>query len=536
MFESIGNFIYSLLVDPLYICFLAVGIGLLLGAIKIRGFSLGVSGVFMSGLIFGAMGLVTPKYLTTFGLLIFMYVLGIQGGPTFFNSFSKKGVPYLLTTLCMACVSILAALIFGKVFHMEQADILGVYTGTFNSSSSLAILMDGSWGDSLLPSYGTVFPLGAVAVVLFVQLLPLILRKNTLLEFRKSRDKRKSTFLTSKKFVVEEKDVTGKNLAQLALRTQTGATISRIRRHSKMIVPTAETELELDDVILSIGTEEALEHLGRLIGNETHDDMEIDPGIEARQFSITNHDYHQKALQTLDLPHHYGVIVTRVKRSGMELAPAPDLPLLLGDMITVVGKPKQLARLEKILGKPGVTSSELDLLSMAIAIAVGIAVGKLVLPLPVIGKFTLGLSGGVLLVGLLLGYLGRFGILTNQISSNAKNVIKDIGLAVFLAGVGVSAGAELGGLQLHKILMMLLLSLIILVATMTALFVLCYRILKMNFVKSLACLCGAMINSAALGTLTQQVNSDEPSNYFATCYPLASFGSIIATQILAMLV
>lgn len=527
------DFMYRLLIDPLYSSFLIVGLGLLLGTIKVKGFSLGVSGVFFVGLIFGLLGFITPKHLTTFGLLLFMYVLGIQGGPTFFNSMSKKGIPYILITLCMMTVSVLTVLTLGKLLDFNNADILGIYTGTFNNSSGLAILMEGSWGEQLLPSYGIVYPLGAVGAVILVQIIPLIFRKNTALEFMRHRETKAQNIFASRKFIVENRAIEGKTLVELDFRANTGATISRLRRGKKIIVPSPNTTLENDDVILVVGEESALDKVKNLVGNETHENMDIDPNVIARQFAITNPYQHQRELSELGITKTFGVIVTRVQRSGIEIPASHDLLLEIGDIVTVVGKRRQIDRLKKFMGKTSGLSVELDLVSLAIGVSLGIIIGRITIPLPFVGQFTLGITGGALLIGLFLGYAKRFGFLTSQISEVAKNVIKDIGLAFFLAGVGASSGSALIGTGFASAPQMLLISASIIILCVFSIFFLAYKILKMDFVKSLACLCGGMFNSAALGTLVEMVGSDEPTAFFATCYPMATFGSIIATQILA---
>ena len=533
--DNVVDFIYKLLIDPLYSCFLIVGLGLLLGAIKFKGFSLGVSGVFFVGLIFGFLGFITPKHLTTFGLLLFMYVLGIQGGPTFFNSMSRKGIPYILITLCMMTVSILTVLILGKAFQFEAVDILGIYTGTFNNSSGLAILMEGSWGDKLLPSYGIVYPLGAVGAVILVQLLPIIFRKNTALEFIKHRESSSQKIFASRKFIVENKGIEGKTLVELDFRAKTGATISRLRRGKKIIVPSPDTVFKSDDVILVIGDEDSMDKVKKMVGNETHENMDIDPNVIARQFAIANTHQHNRELSELGLTKTFGVIVTRIQRSGIELPASPDLLLEMGDILTIVGKKRQLEKLEKFMGKTSGISVELDLVSLAIGVSLGIIIGRITIPLPLVGNFTLGITGGALLVGLFLGYAKRFGFLTSQISEVAKNVIKDIGLAFFLAGVGASSGSALIGTGFASAPKMLIISASIITLCVFSIFFLAYKILKMDFVKSLACLCGGMFNSAALGSLVQMAGSDEPTAFFATCYPMATFGSIIATQVLGQI-
>lgn len=536
--ENFFDFFWHLFNDPLFTSFIVVGLGLMLGAVNIKGLTLGISGVFIAGLLFGLFGTTTPKYLMNYGLLTFIYVLGIQGGASFFNSISKKGIPYIMVTIVMITASIASALIFGKIFGLSDSDILGAYNGALNNASGLAILMENpTWNDTLLPSYGLVFPVGAVATVLAVQLIPLIVRKNPAVEFIHHQDKKdtkKNEKILMRKFVVENKELIGKTLKELNFRATTGATIERIRHNGKIIVPTADTILYEDDVIKINLNEDDIEKIHAIVGPETFDDLS-DPTIGSIKIIMTNHELHQTDLTETGISRTYGVIVTKVERAGILFTPSQNFILELGDILTVTGKKRALRSVSKFIGKPGVTSPGLDLISMSIGCAVGIALGKINVPLPLLGDFTLGAAGGALFAGLFMGYMKRFGIFTNQISDTAKNVIKDIGLSFFLAGVGTSSGLALIGSNTSGMPAILALSIIILTITITAIFCYCYYIQKMDFIKSLACLSGGMFQSAAIATLTNAIRNDEPTAYFATCYPLATFGSIIAAQILSQI-
>jgi putative transport protein len=533
-----GTFIYEIMTDPVFITFLAVFGGLALGRISYRGFTLGTSGVFFMGFLLGVFDLHCSKYITTFGLIIFMYALGIQGGPSFFNALSRKGVPYIIITLTVILSSIIFTLLAGFLFKFTAVDILGMYTGAFNNSSALAILMEGGWGQALLPSYGIVYPLGLVSVIIFVQLVPILQRKNIVKEFKEHYENQQdgTNHLILRKFLVENPSVLGKKLDDLNLKEKTESTISRIRRKGKIIIPGPDTLLRLNDVVLAVGPAGGLEELHRMLGQETHEDMEIDPQVEARWIIITNPSLHRVDLDHLGLSDHYHTVVTRIWRSGMEFAPVNNFVIELGDSLLAVGKKRNLDRLVRFLGKREKALGEIDLISMCFGIALGIIIGKITLPIPAIGTLTIGVSGGALLMGLSLGYVRHFGFLTGQMSPSAKLVIKELGLSLFIAGIGATAGSGLVDVTSLQLIKMLASSSAILFLTMATTFFIASYVLKMDLVKALACICGGMVSSTALGTLSNTINSEEPSYVFAACYPLALFGSIIGTQVLAILV
>jgi len=536
--DDVSLFLYRIFSDPVFITFLVVFTGLALGRISYKGFSLGSSGVFFTGLLAGFLGLHASTYITLLGLIIFMYALGLQGGASFFNALSRKGIPYIIIAVSITVSSILFALLTGFLFKMEPGDLLGVFTGSFTNSSGLAILMENGWGDTPLPGYGAVYPLGLLLVILYVQLIPRILKKDLAKDFEEHRDTngQGEIHLLIRKFLVENAAVLNRTLGDLSFRDATGATLSRVRRRGKIIIPRAETSLKSGDVVLAVGTEEALEKVHRLLGHETHENLEIDPRVEARQIVITNPSLHHVKLDTLGLGQHYHVVITRLWRSGMEIPPSHYCIIELGDTLLAVGKKSNLDRLMRFLGKRERALGEIDLISMSFGIVMGIILGRLSLTLPGIGTLTAGNAGGTLLVGLFLGYVRRFGFLTDAMSPSARMVIKELGLSLFIAGIGASAGTGLIDVHLVEIGRMLLASCIILVLTMTTVFLIAYRALRMDLTKSLACLCGGMVSSIALGSVTSMAKSEEPASTFAACYPLSLFGSILSTQVLAFIV
>jgi putative transport protein len=398
--------------------------------------------------------------------------------------------------------------------------------------------MENGWGDTLLPGYGAVYPLGLLLVILFVQVIPRILKIDMAKDFEEHREKndQEEIHLQIRKFLVENTAVLHRTLGELDFRDATGATLSRVRRRGRILIPHAETSLKSGDVVLAVGTAEALEKVHKLVGHETHESLEIDPRVEARQIVITNPSLHHVKLDTLGLGQHYHVVITRLWRSGMEIPPSDYCVIELGDTLLAVGKMSNLDRLMRFLGKRERALGEIDLISMSFGIVMGIVLGRISVALPGIGTLAVGNAGGTLLVGLFLGYVRRFGFLTGAMSPSAKMVIKELGLSLFIAGIGASAGAGLIDVNFMEISRMLLASCIILVFTMTTVFLIAYKVLHMDLTRSLACLCGGMVSSIALGSVTSMAKSEEPASTFAACYPLSLFGSILGTQVLAFLV
>jgi len=267
--------------EPVFITFLVLFTGLALGRFKIRGFSLGNSGIFFAGLITGMTGFATSDFITVFGLAIFMYVIGIQGGGRFFNLLNRKGLPYIWITFTLCVSGFIASLLTWYIFGFPSEISLGIFTGNLTSASSLSILIESGWKGQILAAYGIVFPLGILAPILFVQIIPFILKKNLYEEVREKKNeiKEEYPFLISRKFMLENSDIAGKKIKELDIRQKTGATLEKLKRKGKLLIPGPETTLKMGDIVLAVGTDESLKKIHKLFGNITYDNMEINPLI-----------------------------------------------------------------------------------------------------------------------------------------------------------------------------------------------------------------------------------------------------------------
>ena len=231
----------------------------------------------------------------------------------------------------------------------------------------------------------------------------------------------------------------------------------------------------------------------------------------------------------------YHCIVTKIWRNGIELAPKGNFTFEKGDTLMVLGNPKNLDKLEGFLGTKKAMTGEFDLSSISFGMALAFVLSKLKLSVPHLGTFTLGVSGSALLIGMVFGYLTYLGILKRNMSTPAESILKELGLGLFLAGIGTRSGAGICDLNLAEISALLFSSLMIMYASMIFVFSVCSFVLKMNFVKSLACVCGGFNSTTAITTLTSIIGSEEPVSFFASAYPLSLFGIIFSSQVLAVI-
>jgi len=536
MNQGVIAFFSSLLNNPVFVTFIVIFAGLLVGRINFRIFSFGSSGIFIAGFAAGMMGLAASDAVTSVGLIIFMFVIGIRSGPRFFGSFGAQGLPYMAVAFSSGAAAVASSLVAGHFFGFGPETVLGVYTGSLNTTSSLAILMDGGWKGQMLPAYGIVYPLGMIIVVLFAQLAHIFMKKDLRREAVKSfnSEKGQSASMVARKFMVEKAELVGKPFSGLDFAGETGATISRIKRKGHIIIPDDTTELRLGDVVLAVGSEDALKKVRKLLGMVTHEDLHTDPYVESRQIVVTNPSLHDATLDSCGISANYRCVIVRVWRGEVELFPARDLEIELGDTLLAVGKIGDLDALEKFIGSKRRKTGEVDFFSLSFTVAAGIILGAIKLPLPWAGSFALGNIGGTLLAAMMLGYFRRIGFLSDHISHSAESLLKEIGMNLFLAGLGIKAGAGISAMDAALVIKMLAASAAVMLFTMSFTFFVCYRLLKMDFIRSVACVCGSLNNSAAISAFAGVVGSDRVTIPFAACYPLALFGIIMWSQVLAV--
>lgn len=522
--------------EPVFVTFLILFTGLALAKVKIKGVSAGSASIFMTGFIFGIYGLHSSEHITALGLMIFMYAIGIHSGPSFFNSCGKKGIPYIIIALSVSFSTVFFTIAASKLFGFSTKTALGLFTGSLNSSSSVAILYDGGWGTGMLSVYGIVYPLGLLSVVFFVQLLPALLHKNIIREARRAGYKKKEEhhYIIRRKFKVKNEDVIGKKVHELGFDEKYCVHVARLYRGELTMTIVDNIRLIKNDVLLLVGEEKPIGKAGGLIGREVIDDLSVDPFVESRQIIINNPSLHHSQLEVIDFMNKYHTIVSKIWRNGIELEPKGNFTFEKGDTIMALGNPKNLDKLEGYLGTKKAMSGEFDLSSISFGMALAFILSKLKLSIPGFGALTLGVSGSALLIGMMFGYLTYLGVIRRNMSSSAESILKELGLGLFLAGIGTKSGSGISGLNMTVLAQMLLSTFVIMNASMLFVFIVCSRLLKMNFIKSLACVCGGFNSTTAITTLTTIIGSDDPVSFFASAYPLSLFAIIISSQLLAI--
>ena len=418
----------DLLNSSYFALFLIVALGFMLGRIKIKGLSLDVSAVIFIALLFGHFGVVIPKELGNFGLVLFIFTIGIQAGPGFFDSFRSKGKTLILITILIICSASLTAVGLKYLFDIDTPSVVGLIAGALTSTPGLAVAIDSTNSPLASIAYGIAYPFGVIGVILFVKLLPKIMRVDLDQEARRLEIERRGQFpeLNTCIFRVSNPSVFNRSLMQINARAMTGAVISRLKHDEEISIPTAHTVLCEGDYIQAVGSEESLDQLSVLVGKREEGELPLDKTQEIESLLLTKKDMINKQLGNLNLQRNFGCTVTRVRRSGIDLSPSPDLALKFGDKLMVVGEKEGIKGVARLLGNDAKKLSDTDFFPIAMGIVLGVLFGKLNISFSDSLSFSPGLTGGVLMVALMLSAVGKTGPILWSMSGPANPLLRQL--------------------------------------------------------------------------------------------------------------
>ena len=521
----------DLLHSSYFSLFLIVALGFMLGRIKIRGLSLDVSAVIFIALLFGHFGVIIPKELGNFGLVLFIFTIGIQAGPGFFDSFRSKGKTLILITMLIICSACLTAVGLKYAFDIDTPSIVGLIAGALTSTPGLAVAIDSTNSPLASIAYGIAYPFGVIGVILFVKLLPKIMR----VEARRLEIERRGQFpeLTTCIYRVTNSHVFNRNLMQINARGMTGAVISRLKHNDEISIPTAHTVLREGDYIQAVGSEESLNQLAVLIGKREEGELPLDKTQEIESLLLTKKDMINKQLGDLNLQKNFGCTVTRVRRSGIDLSPSPDLALKFGDKLMVVGEKEGLKGVARLLGNNAKKLSDTDFFPIAMGIVLGVLFGKINISFSDSLSFSPGLTGGVLMVALVLSAIGKTGPIIWSMSGPANQLLRQLGLLLFLAEVGTSAGKNLVATFQESGLLMFGVGAAITLIPMLVAAIVGRLVFKISLLDLLGTITGGMTSTPGLAAADSMVDSNIPSVAYATVYPIAMVFLILFIQIIA---
>lgn len=526
----------------------AVGLGL--GKIKFAGISLGVAFVFFFGIAVGSLGLKVDdqmlNYCETFGLVIFVYTLGLHVGPNFFGSFRHEGTSFNIWSLAVIILGTAMAIALTYIMKVPMSDMIGILCGATTNTPALgagqqALQHVGVSGARAALATAVTYPLGVVGVIFAMIFIRKFFVKPCDLEV-KSSSSDDHTFIGQ--FVVVNPAINGKNIADIAQGTHRKFIISRIWRGDEVIVPKGTTELKMNDNLLVATKKEEVPAMELLFGKRVERDLNkeqvdwnhLDSKVESRVIVLSKSVLNGKRLGQLHLRDAYNVNVSRVLRSDIKLLATEDLVLRYGDRLTLVGQPEAIDHAEKFLGNSVKTLNEPNLAIIFLGMLLGLALGTIPFTLPGMDSpIHLGIAGGPIIMGILIGAFGpRFHFIAYATRS-ASLMLRKLGLALYLACLGLDAGKDfLATVVRPEGLLWIGLGFVLTVLPVIIVGVVALRMKKFDFGTICGILCGSMANPMALGYANDTVNGETSNISYATVYPLGMFIRVIIAQVLVM--
>jgi putative transport protein len=515
--------------------FAIAALGLLLSKIKIKGISFGMSSIILVALVFGHFGIVIPAEFKQIGLILFIYSVGIQVGPGFFDSFNRKSLPLLAVTIVILLSGVIIAFLLCALLGYDTAMTAGLYAGALSSSSGLAAATGTLHNPAVSVAFGIVYPIGILAVIIFLVLAPKLFNIHINEEEERyiCEIKRQNPELLVKNYLVQNSNLFGKTIAESNIRAITGANISQVKHNQDVMAPKADMPLEQGDVVRVSGTPEVHDKVKLLIGDETAQTIAPHKNYDVRQILITNKAVVNKTFEQLQLNEHYEAIATHLRRSGIDIIPRADVKLRFGDKITVTCPTSNIKEVVSLLGGNKSQSKELDFFPIAVGILLGLLLGNIVFP--VVGfKISLGITGGVLISSMILSRLGKTGRILWNISGSKNQFMRKLGLIFFLSAIGTDAGKGLLATIQTQGLGILFSGLIIAVVPMIIGFLVGKYVLKLNLVTLLGVLTGSMTSTPGLDAVETLTKSNAARLAYAATYPFALVLIIIICQIIVL--
>ena len=547
-------FLEPTMVQAVIIISLVSALGLYLGRIKIFGISLGITFVFFAGILAGHLGIVVNKdmlyFAQSFGLILFVYALGLQVGPGFFSSLKKGGVAMNMMGLGVILLGLIMTVGLHWVTGVSLSNMVGLLCGAVTNTPALGAAQQAllqidpantKGVTDMALACAVAYPLGVVGVILAIIILRALFADKKQKDLKEQRDT--TTYVAE--FHVSNPAIYEKSIKDVMKLTDKHFVISRVWRNGKVSIPTSDTLLHEHDHLLIISVKSDVENIKVLFGEQENVDWNkadidwnaIDSQLISRRIAVTRNRVNGVKLGSLRLRNLYGINITRVNRAGIDLLASPDLRLQIGYRLTIVGEANSVNTVGKILGDEIKRLNNPNLLAVFIGISLGMLLGALPITLP--GMSTpvkLGIAGGPIIVGILMGAFGPRFHLTTYTTMSANLMLRQLGIIIYLAGLGIDSGVHFFETVFRaEGLLWIGLGFLLTIVPVLIVGFIASQFFKLDYAHNVGMLCGSMANPMALSYANTTVDGDEPSVSYATVYPLSMFIRVISAQLVLML-
>ena len=509
--------------SPLLALFAVIGLGYALGQISIAGFSLGVGAVLFAGLAVGAIApkATPPGLVSAIGLAMFLYGIGIQYGRDFFAGLRGPGLKWNLLGAVGVFVALGTALALGGMLGVSPAHAIGLFTGSMTSTPALQAAVDAAGSPDPAIGYSIAYPLGVVGPILCLYVFS-----------RMFKPRIAPALAAPRPLEVTLEGVADITVAQLVARLPPGVDVVAIRQGGANVLPDTHVRLANGDGVLLFGPPEALDEARLALGRVDHGRLVSDRGeLDVARVFVSRAGVVGTSLGRFRFPDGIVAKVAEVRRGDAVLLPLPDLVLEYGDRVGFVAPREAIPAARKYFGDSLKSTAEFSYVSVGLGMSLGVLLGLVTVPVPGVGGFSLGLAGGPLIVSLVLGYLGRSGSLSWHLPLAANLTLRSFGLTLFLAAVGIGAGAPFVDTLAATGGSFLLMAAAIALAAFLTVMLLGQYLFRMSTDDLFGVISGTGGNPAILAYANQSVRSDGIDVAFATIYPSTTILKIICAQV-----
>ena len=529
--------------NPVLLLFLLLGLGYLIGNVRIGGFSLGsVAGVLFAGLFFGHFGLRMNPGAQAVGFALFIFSVGYQAGPRFFSAVREDGLRYFALSLVVAVTAVTLAILFARLLELAPGTSAGLLAGGLTSSPTLAAaqnavregtvpLAEGWTADALVgniaSAYAITYIFGLTGLITIIRYMPRLLGLDMPGEARAQEALHSqvvpSPIITTRCYRVTNEAFTAYTLAELKQRYCERAPVLRVLRDGELLATSPDDRLQLGDILELVGTRTFFTSGIQEIGPEINPDWDIEKNRDTAQVVVTNKEVFGRSLGELRIPQTFGLLVLEIRQMGVNLPHSDNLVLRKGDILKVIGPADKIDLFGEYAGEVEREISETDMVTFSFGIAAGVLLGMLSIS---VGGIDLGLgtAGGLLASGLIIGYLRSIRPTFGRLPEPARWMLMEFGLLLFMAGVGLRAGGSILETLASSGPMLVLAGILVTVVPIAVAYLFGSRVLRMNPAILMGALTGAMTSGAALSVVTKEANSAIPAIGYAGTY---AFGNVL---------
>lgn len=534
--------------NPVLLLFIIAGLGYAFGQIKILGFNVGIAAILFAGLAIGAFfpELKLPEAYYRLGLVLFVYTVGLSSGPSFFASLKRKGIRDNFFVMSMILIGFALTLLFSLIFKIKSTYASGMFAGSLTNTPALAGILEYLKEYNIhhplahkiisepVVAYAVTYPIGVIGMILSIYIFQKIwkvdYKKERVDSYASSASNEKISTVTVKVNNIEIENI---NIHVYASKNNLNLLFGRIKRNDELSLVDDYSFFKVNDLISITGAQNDREKAIKILGELSDEHLENDRSeFDFRRIFVSNTDIAGKKVSELDL-NKFGAIITRIRRGDVDFLATSESILELGDRVRVITPLKNLEQISKYFGDSYKKLSEVDVISFSLGIALGLLLGSIPFPLYQGATFKLGFAGGPLIVALVLGKIRKTGKILWQIPYNTNLTLRQFGMILFLAGVGLTSGSQFVSIFSEPVGLYIFLSGFI-VTFITAILTLWigYIFLKIPMNILIGILSGLQTQPAILAFSSEQTENDLPNIGYATVYPFAMILKILLAQIL----